>query len=779
MMSDGGEAMGGAASVMTAAGYIPGKALGEGSFGKVVHATHASSGQSVAIKVFDKAKLSLPKYKEQRLDLEREGEILRRLTHDNIIWLFQVVDTPQYYCLVTERAEVNLLELLAKEGPFSERRAKRLTRQLASAIEFMHTQNVVHRDLKPDNLMIGSDNRLRVIDFGLSNVTAGPGTLLETQCGTMCYSAPEMLCNKSYGREVDVWSIGVCLYVMLTRCLPYESKSLTDLHAMMLDGAFQPPPSASKPLTDLLRRLFEVKPSRRITIAEMWEHEWLEATGAVSPPPEADPVTEGGTGGGGGQRGGTAQAAAPRARGSAVPPRRRPSTEHLNQSVVAAMVDGGLGTAAEIATAVRTNACNRLCAEYTLRTLPRRGLARDGSSGSLTTAAASGDVSESGGKWYRQSSATGGRGGQSSGGGGGPHGATNAIPLPLRSRDRVADVGGAYGRPRTAMARRASASAILADPHTGRGSDSSRAAGLALRPRTTRGRNGSAPERAPSDIASLLQRSSSDGRAGSTASSAPTSRRTSQSTRDHPPTARLELGLAGAVAGGAAAGDGSGGEVSRGPRRRALSDAAVRSSGPPRSSMRRQRSSGSVTMGGGSGSIGRSGSGGIADSGGRYGRSLLGRERSLSGHSTTSAGSVDETLAEVGAEVEDVAVILDAMAVTRGLRRGSAETRESLMAPQLSASLPHSPVTTQKKKKGSRGHRRSASGGDTKGVCGDGRGSSPSPPSPAVGFRAETARRLGRTTSASSMLAKTSSPRPKTAKRRSSTTSRPSGRVPW
>lgn len=112
----------------------------------------------------------------------------------------------------TELADRDLLYYLKKKGLFDEETSHMFTRQIVAAVEYLHANGVVHRDLKPENVMVDCDGVLKVIDFGLSNKIEGEA-MLETQCGSMCYSAPEMLCNKPYGREVDVWSIGVCLYV--------------------------------------------------------------------------------------------------------------------------------------------------------------------------------------------------------------------------------------------------------------------------------------------------------------------------------------------------------------------------------------------------------------------------------------------------------------------------------------------------------------------------------------------------------------------------------------
>lgn len=205
-----------------------------------------------------------------------------------MVRLLEVIENEQYLCLVLELYPIDTLSFLCKNGLVREAEARIYARQLLAALEYLHAKDVVHRDLKMENLMLDHDGRIRVIDFGLSGDMRGKD-YLDTQCGSMAYSAPELLCHKPYGKQVDVWGVGVCIYVMLTGKLPFGNpQSLTELHALALEGSFSLPDTMSAAGQDFFRRIFNFKPKKRITVAELWEHDWITA---ASTPPRAPPGT--------------------------------------------------------------------------------------------------------------------------------------------------------------------------------------------------------------------------------------------------------------------------------------------------------------------------------------------------------------------------------------------------------------------------------------------------------------------------------------------------------
>lgn len=161
----------------------------EGAFAVVREGKHVITDVEVACKVFDKSAM-----KDDYVinNLHREAEILRKLQHPHIIQLYEILETDDVYCLVMEVCAQDVLTRLCSTGVSSEVQARIYGRQLISAFEYMHHNNIVHRDLKAENMMLDKTNNLKIIDFGLSNDMTGRD-FLDTQCGSMAYSAPVLL----------------------------------------------------------------------------------------------------------------------------------------------------------------------------------------------------------------------------------------------------------------------------------------------------------------------------------------------------------------------------------------------------------------------------------------------------------------------------------------------------------------------------------------------------------------------------------------------------------
>eukprot|EP00911_Craspedida_sp_UC1_P002058 UC1_evm1s1589 len=254
--------------------YELGRKLGEGAFAVVREARHLPTNEMVAVKLIDKTKITDDYVQD---NLYREADVLSRLAHPHIIRLLDNIETDRYLCLVMEKGERSVLTALLDGGVLSEDAARKFTLQLVSAVDHWQRRDIVHRDLKVENMLLDRAGNVKVIDFGLCNSMAGKDAL-ETWCGSLAYSAPELLHKKPYGKAVDVWGVGVCLYVMLTKRLPFPCESLTQLHALMLERDFKLPEHLSPPLKDLLDRCFEVKPRNRITLEEIINHDWFKVT---------------------------------------------------------------------------------------------------------------------------------------------------------------------------------------------------------------------------------------------------------------------------------------------------------------------------------------------------------------------------------------------------------------------------------------------------------------------------------------------------------------------
>ncbi|KAM6985628.1 hormonally up-regulated neu tumor-associated kinase homolog B [Aplochiton taeniatus] len=260
--------------------YLIGRKLGEGSFAKVREGLHAMTGEKVAVKVIDKRKAKKDSYVTK--NLRREGHIQQMIRHPNITQLLDILETENSYYLVMELCPGgNLMNRIYDKKRLDERETQKHVRQLVMAVEHLHRAGVVHRDLKIENLLLDEQDNIKLIDFGLSNCAGilGYSDPFSTQCGSPAYAAPELLSRKKYGPKVDVWSIGVNMYAMLTGTLPFtvEPFSLRALHQKMVDKEMNPlPPSLSTAAICLLKKLLEPDPAKRPNIHQVMADSWLQ-----------------------------------------------------------------------------------------------------------------------------------------------------------------------------------------------------------------------------------------------------------------------------------------------------------------------------------------------------------------------------------------------------------------------------------------------------------------------------------------------------------------------
>ena len=264
--------------------YLIGKLLGTGSFAKVREGLHIHTGEKIAIKAVDKNKARDDSYVFK--NLRREARIMQLLSHPNIIRLLEVVETENSYYMVMELVsggDVMHHIMSSKQSCLEEHIVKRYIKQMITAIHYMHEAGIIHRDLKVENLLLDEFNNIKIIDFGLSNFIHNPDNLTvnmaQTQCGSPAYAAPELLGHKNYGKEVDVWSIGVNMFAMLSGSLPYtvEPYDITALHAKILDGRINHiPDNITGSCKDLLMRFLTPDPAKRITLPEAIQHHWFK-----------------------------------------------------------------------------------------------------------------------------------------------------------------------------------------------------------------------------------------------------------------------------------------------------------------------------------------------------------------------------------------------------------------------------------------------------------------------------------------------------------------------
>ncbi|KAH3762409.1 protein kinase 1 [Pelomyxa schiedti] len=293
--------------------------LGVGMYAMVRLVIERSTGMKYAMKIIDKYKFKLQTKRKNAL-LE-EVKILQKVHHPNIIGIQDVFETPTRLYIVLELVTGGeLFEKIKNEEHFSEPLSRDIFIQCLHAVKYLHSQGITHRDLKPENILLATPEShvIKISDFGLSRILdEGTITQMQTVVGTPQYVAPEVLLGKGYRPNVDLWSLGVILYVMLCGYYPFDENDNKKLYGQIKVGTFQFAAPFWDPVSenakDLIRKLLTVDPEKRITTEEALAHPWLEGvtfdpikpvvtaaaenttqtttTTAPSEPPPSDPST--------------------------------------------------------------------------------------------------------------------------------------------------------------------------------------------------------------------------------------------------------------------------------------------------------------------------------------------------------------------------------------------------------------------------------------------------------------------------------------------------------
>ncbi|XP_070984650.1 MAP/microtubule affinity-regulating kinase 3-like isoform X2 [Oncorhynchus clarkii lewisi] len=250
------------------------KTIGKGNFAKVKLARHILTGREVAIKIIDKTQLNPNSLQK----LFREVRIMKILNHPNIVKLFEVIETERTLYLVMEYASGGeVFDYLVAHGRMKEKEARAKFRQIVSAVQYCHQKRIVHRDLKAENLLLDADMNIKIADFGFSNEFT-MGNKLDTFCGSPPYAAPELFQGKKYdGPEVDVWSLGVILYTLVSGSLPFDGQNLKELRERVLRGKYRIPFYMSTDCENLLKRFLVLNPAKRGTLEQIMKDRWINA----------------------------------------------------------------------------------------------------------------------------------------------------------------------------------------------------------------------------------------------------------------------------------------------------------------------------------------------------------------------------------------------------------------------------------------------------------------------------------------------------------------------
>eukprot|EP01116_Phalansterium_solitarium_P005805 TRINITY_DN178_c0_g1_i2.p1 TRINITY_DN178_c0_g1~~TRINITY_DN178_c0_g1_i2.p1 ORF type:complete len:259 (-),score=68.20 TRINITY_DN178_c0_g1_i2:443-1219(-) len=219
--------------------------------------------------------------------IQTEIDILRRVRHPFIISLKEMFETPTHIYLVMELVTGGeVFDKIVERGAYSEKHASKLIREVLDAISYLHKNGVVHRDLKPENLLYVNDHQdsdIKLADFGLSKIV-GNSMLLNTACGTPGYVAPEVLKCIGYDKAVDLWSVGVILYILLCGFPPFYDENTSVLFEQIMLGKYQFTAPywdhVSDSAKDLVRHLLVVDPTKRYTAQEALHHPWIAGNAA-------------------------------------------------------------------------------------------------------------------------------------------------------------------------------------------------------------------------------------------------------------------------------------------------------------------------------------------------------------------------------------------------------------------------------------------------------------------------------------------------------------------
>ncbi|XP_028316813.1 SNF-related serine/threonine-protein kinase-like [Gouania willdenowi] len=312
------------------------KTLGRGHFAVVKLARHVFTGEKVAVKVIDKTKLD----PVARGHLFQEVRCMKMVQHPNVVRLYEVIDTATKLYLILELGDGgDMYDCIMKhEGGLSEEVAKCYFAQIVHAISYCHRLHVVHRDLKPENVVFFEKQGIvKLTDFGFSN-RFQPGKTLNTSCGSLAYSAPEILLGDAYDAPaVDIWSLGVILFMLVCGQPPFQEANDSETLTMIMDCKYTVPAHISHDCTDLIGRMLQRDPQKRATLEQIECHKWLQG---VDPSPAtklSTPLVS-----------------------------HRSLSEEEHGSIIQRMVRGGIADRDTVTEALESNQYNHITATYFL-----------------------------------------------------------------------------------------------------------------------------------------------------------------------------------------------------------------------------------------------------------------------------------------------------------------------------------------------------------------------------------------------------------------------------
>ncbi|CAG8572999.1 3779_t:CDS:10 [Cetraspora pellucida] len=290
--------------------YVLKEVVGQGAYGTVTLAVDKLTGNKYAIKEFSKTRLrkktnyfrrprdrgrfgkAMGNYDPSSSDplylIRGEVAVLKKLNHPNVVKLFEVLDDEQdSLYMVLEMCEKGVLMDISIQKvttPFSDEKARHYFREMILGFEYLHEHDIVHRDIKPDNLLLSSEGVLKIVDFGVSEMFTEGNDKMKKSAGSPAFMAPELcVANRGEisGKAADIWSMGVTLYCLAFGRLPFVKDNIVDLYeSIRNDGITIPEGSNPDPeLVDLLHKVLEKDPEKRIIMSKLREHPWVSNHG--------------------------------------------------------------------------------------------------------------------------------------------------------------------------------------------------------------------------------------------------------------------------------------------------------------------------------------------------------------------------------------------------------------------------------------------------------------------------------------------------------------------
>ena len=253
--------------------YILKEDIGKGNFGKVKRAIYIPTNEEFAIKIINKKILKI----KMNNVVFHENEIITKFNHINVIFVYQIIDTPEYYFIVMEYCKRGeLFDYIVKHRRIKEDEASIFFYQIINGVEHIHSKGVAHRDLKPENILLTEDKILKIIDFGLSHEFNGED-FLKTKCGSPSYASPEIISHPFYdGFKTDIWCCGIILYAMVCGYLPFDGEDNSNnnniLFKNIIDCKLEFPDFITDLTKDIIYKLLTVNPNERITIEKIKNH---------------------------------------------------------------------------------------------------------------------------------------------------------------------------------------------------------------------------------------------------------------------------------------------------------------------------------------------------------------------------------------------------------------------------------------------------------------------------------------------------------------------------